>query len=503
MRKWLSLTYTSNSGIYRDMSDLFSDWDWDQVHNSTEKWEEDGQIVDIIASSGTNIYDGDKEADDIDIDDIQQLLLTLENNEIRNKERQLLDGITPHYHPASSDIWDNFYLRIPNLNERKDFQKEKDAVPKPKLYEIQPFSISRPVFEEIEKKIAKEAISAVKTPKFWMWKSLRDDYVGEHTYPRYKEAVKQWESEKEAFEKQQITIQEEYNKREQILYDEAIKEIEEREQAYLNPRPSGMEKQIQKDLSEVSLPYAVSAAFALSSKSVFVDVLFSDRYEIIPSEFVSGTRTQTEENLRYVDIILGCAYIVAATVFNASHAIQNVIVIGHTHLYSTNDVAISDSILYAVAFDRPNFTRDFTVKRYFSPYERLTHYLHILDVSKRYIISPIRTKGFKGLENGHYQDLQFHAIPIPPSEAIESEEFKPKIKLDDRFEEAAKMVVTMQRASTSDLQRRLGMGYAKTGYVLDQLEAAGIIGPQDGSRPREVLVSDLRELEGILRSLKK
>ncbi|MBO4585747.1 MAG: DNA translocase FtsK, partial [Bacteroidales bacterium] len=70
--------------------------------------------------------------------------------------------------------------------------------------------------------------------------------------------------------------------------------------------------------------------------------------------------------------------------------------------------------------------------------------------------------------------------------------------LDERFEEAARMIVINQRGSTSDLQRRLGMGYAKAGRVMDQLEAAGIVGPQNGAKPREVLVKDIAELEGIL-----
>ena len=75
--------------------------------------------------------------------------------------------------------------------------------------------------------------------------------------------------------------------------------------------------------------------------------------------------------------------------------------------------------------------------------------------------------------------------------------------LDERFEEAARMVVMTQKGSTSDIQRRLGMGYAKAGRVMDQLESAGVVGPQEGSKPRQVLIPDLDTLEELLDSLKK
>lgn len=75
--------------------------------------------------------------------------------------------------------------------------------------------------------------------------------------------------------------------------------------------------------------------------------------------------------------------------------------------------------------------------------------------------------------------------------------------LDERFAEAARLVVSTQKGSTSDLQRKLGMGYAKAGRVMDQLEAAGIVGAQEGSKPRQVLLSSLDELEPLLESVMK
>jgi S-DNA-T family DNA segregation ATPase FtsK/SpoIIIE len=70
--------------------------------------------------------------------------------------------------------------------------------------------------------------------------------------------------------------------------------------------------------------------------------------------------------------------------------------------------------------------------------------------------------------------------------------------LDSMFSEAAQMIVTSQRGSTSDLQRRLGIGYARAGRLMDQLEAAGIVGPQEGSKPRQVLIGSLNELNEVL-----
>ena len=89
-------------------------------------------------------------------------------------------------------------------------------------------------------------------------------------------------------------------------------------------------------------------------------------------------------------------------------------------------------------------------------------------------------------------------LPIPESDAESGAGDVDMSKLDEHFVEAARMIVQNQRGSTSDLQRRLGVGYARAGKLMDQLEAAGIVGPQSGSRPREVYVNDMDELDQIL-----
>ena len=74
--------------------------------------------------------------------------------------------------------------------------------------------------------------------------------------------------------------------------------------------------------------------------------------------------------------------------------------------------------------------------------------------------------------------------------------------LDEKFEEAAKLVVTTQQASTSALQVRLGIGYARADKVMKQLEAAGIVGLQKSSRHPQVLIPDIASLEPILKSFR-
>jgi S-DNA-T family DNA segregation ATPase FtsK/SpoIIIE len=94
----------------------------------------------------------------------------------------------------------------------------------------------------------------------------------------------------------------------------------------------------------------------------------------------------------------------------------------------------------------------------------------------------------------NYPQINTFSLEDEPGEADgESEE------RDEKFAEAAELVVQVKQASVSLLQRRLGLGYARSGRLVDQLERAGIVGRERGSKPRDVLMSE-EELRSFLQS---
>ena len=69
---------------------------------------------------------------------------------------------------------------------------------------------------------------------------------------------------------------------------------------------------------------------------------------------------------------------------------------------------------------------------------------------------------------------------------------------DALFRDAAEVLVIAQQGSASLLQRKLKLGYNRAGRIIDQLEAAGVVGPFEGSKARQVLVPDMVALDELL-----
>jgi len=96
-----------------------------------------------------------------------------------------------------------------------------------------------------------------------------------------------------------------------------------------------------------------------------------------------------------------------------------------------------------------------------------------------------------------------HAHHLPEPEMDEDEGSK-NVDLKNRdklFDDCARLVVQMQSGSTSNLQRRLNLGYNRAGRIMDQLEAAGVVGPANGSKPRDVLFRTEAELNEFLNTI--
>src|SRR5690606_17779213 len=91
-----------------------------------------------------------------------------------------------------------------------------------------------------------------------------------------------------------------------------------------------------------------------------------------------------------------------------------------------------------------------------------------------------------------------------PELAGDEEEGSLDVDLSDRDQlgdDAASLIVLHQQGSTSLIQRKLKLGYNRAGRIIDQLEAAGVVGPFEGSKAREVLIQDEASLEQLLESL--
>lgn len=109
-----------------------------------------------------------------------------------------------------------------------------------------------------------------------------------------------------------------------------------------------------------------------------------------------------------------------------------------------------------------------------------------------------RLTDFIGSQKGYTDAFLLPEYEGEPETGIQDIDLK---KRDVKFEEAARLVVQHQQGSTSLIQRKLALGYNRAGRIVDQLEFAGILGPFEGSKAREVLITDMHRLEQILQGL--
>ena len=98
-------------------------------------------------------------------------------------------------------------------------------------------------------------------------------------------------------------------------------------------------------------------------------------------------------------------------------------------------------------------------------------------------------------QQGYTSAFMLPDVPMPESDNKMFSSDSDSEHHDPLFEEAARVVVETGQGSTSLIQRKFSIGYNRAGRIMDQLENAGIVGPQNGSKPREVLCSTTSDLE--------
>ncbi len=131
----------------------------------------------------------------------------------------------------------------------------------------------------------------------------------------------------------------------------------------------------------------------------------------------------------------------------------------------------------------------------------VSHGSELLRVQCAFVDTPEveRVADFIGKQRGYPT-----AFELPEYEGEDSDSEKAVVDLQNKdklFDDCARVVVQTQSGSTSMLQRRFNLGYNRAGRIMDQLEAASIVGPAVGSKPREVLYHTEAELEGFLQTL--
>lgn len=117
--------------------------------------------------------------------------------------------------------------------------------------------------------------------------------------------------------------------------------------------------------------------------------------------------------------------------------------------------------------------------------------------TKKKRLAEIITPELLGEVEGHYYPPMEELAPIREQMDHQSN----LEETDEFFAEAARLVMRHKEASVSMLQRRLNVGWARAGRIIDQLEQAGIVGPYEGSKSRKVLINDEESLETLLKEI--
>ncbi|HBH09757.1 MAG TPA: hypothetical protein DDX40_10210 [Rikenellaceae bacterium] len=345
------------------------------------------------------------------MDILRNFIAYANGSTLRERERDIFPAEASAN--AKGNSGDKIHLRIQKPVNAKVFEdKIRVILSSVSIYEPQTFPVKRPEFEDIEKVVIAEARKKIRSLKFWTLPRRRDDYVGENTFPRYKEAVGKWEIDKADFEIAENKRVAELNKSEQERAGIESKAIEDDLKAFMSPSIENIRDKIKSTLKSVQSPYGLSIAYAWSENTVYLDVLYPERDIMLKCEYHTTPRTITEGNFRYINILLGSSYVLASHIFNIGETVRNVVVTGHSQILGTK----IEETLYAVNFDREKFQTEFRTIKKFSPIDSFFKYQYLFDATPaRGNIHPIRIRLENGLFENRFEHMEFEFLAIRPT----------------------------------------------------------------------------------------
>lgn len=284
------------------------------------------------------------------------------------------------------------YMSAPALAERKMVEKELNNL-KFKEYKIKKFDDEKPTNENCETELQAKANREIGSVFFWKNKSLRKAYVEQNLEKYYSDAVKEWETKKNKFEKNEEKQKEKKDKEAKAEY---LTE-KERLENLLESSEDCIETTLAELFNELKLPVEFSVGYELKQKgkTVCIDLdlpeiedLNTEKADITASGKLSVKKKSKKVlNEEYAKGVVGLAYFFAAHVFNISFSIDNVLVSGYTQRNNPKNGKIEDQYIYSILFERDKF-KDLNIQK-INPLESMGMFKNISNIDSSFLMKTI------------------------------------------------------------------------------------------------------------------
>ncbi|MDH4230691.1 MAG: DUF4236 domain-containing protein [Nitrospirota bacterium] len=304
--------------------------------------------------------------------------------EFKQKVEELLIEKKKELEDNSSAFVDIFKF-TPELTSRATVEQELKNL-KPQKYDIKAFSTSRPVIDGVRLALTQKARSEIRSIFFWTLKRKRNEYIESNLHSEYDKVLKQWLSDKEAFESAEKAKQEQEDRRLLIAFESRKRELED----FLTGVESYVQTQIDSFLKSLTLPveFSINYDYLQEKGYLMVDLdlpeiedLPKDKANLLASGKLSiKPKTQKESKEDYIRCVIGLAFFFAGSFFNISTNINKILVSGYTQRLNNKSGVVEDQYIYSIVFERSKFAE--LALNNIDPFSASANFKNIIDVSK-------------------------------------------------------------------------------------------------------------------------